>query len=957
MTPETFIAKWTASTRPERAVAIEHFTDLCRMLDEPTPNEIDPTGASYAFEKGATKTSGARGWADVWKRHHFALEYKGKGKDLTAAFRQLQTYALALDNPPLLAVCDIETFIIRTNWTNTVSATYTLTLEELVDPVKRGWLKAMLSDPERLKPGQTRAALTKGAAEEFSELAQRLRTRGHDAQAAAHFINRLVFCLFADDVELLPRGLFDKMLATARRNSSQFQALSGTLFAAMKDKGGTVGFDPIEWFNGGLFDDATALPLLGPDIELLQRVAALDWSEIDPSIFGTLFERGLDPAKRGQLGAHYTDRDKIMQIVEPVIIRPWQAIWETEKATIAGAMLRAEEAKTRPAKAKAIGEATAAYQGFLDRLRKFRVLDPACGSGNFLYVALLALKDIEHGAGLEAEALGLQREFSQIGPEVVKGIELSPYAAELARVSVWIGAIQWARRNGTAHPGNPILRPLDTIECRDALLNADGSVAPWPEADAIVGNPPFNGANMMVRSMGEEYVTTLRQAYQRRVPGSADFVCYWFDQAQAALATGQTKRVGLVSTQAIRSGASRAVLDRILEAGVVFDAWANEPWTVEGAAVRVALVCFSRMDANNSKYLNGKPVPQIFADLTAGIEDFTSVVRLAQNRAVCFMGFIAGGAFDVPGETAREWIEAPAHTNGRGNADVVRRWVSARDLLHKDSDTWIVDFGTAFSEREAAVFASPFAHVLTHVAPGRAGLRRASYRDLWWRFVEPRPAMRAALAPLNRCIVTPKVARHRVFLWVPTSILVSQQFYIFAREDDLFMGLLHNRFHQAWATLLASRHGVGNDISYTPTATFETFPFPAGLTPNLSLIEQAQHPNANDIADAACALVTARDRWLNPPEWVDVVPDILPHLPPRHVPRTPEAAEKLKARTLTALYNTRGTPEGRWLDDLHADLDRTVAAAYGWPVDITTDDALSRLLQMNRERAVAGAGR
>jgi type II restriction/modification system DNA methylase subunit YeeA len=279
-----------------------------------TPNEADPTGTSYAFEKGATKTSGARGWADVWKRDHFALEYKSKGKDLKAAFEQLQRYALALDNPPLLAVCDIETFIIRTNWTNTVSDKLIVTLEELRDPKRRQVLKAMLSDPEYLRPGKTRQALTEDAAGEFAELAKRLRARGHDPQTVAHFINRLVFCLFADDVGLLPSGLLDKMLATARRRPDEFQKFASNLFRAMRNPGGSVGFDAIEWFNGGLFDDDIALPLTFKDIDLLRRVAALDWAEVDPSIFGTLFERGLDPDKRSQLGAHCAFRPIVIAV-------------------------------------------------------------------------------------------------------------------------------------------------------------------------------------------------------------------------------------------------------------------------------------------------------------------------------------------------------------------------------------------------------------------------------------------------------------------------------------------------------------------------------------------------------------------------------------------------------------------------------------------------------------------
>lgn len=435
MTPEQFIAKWKAAELTERAAAQEHFIDLCDLLDEPTPAEADPKGEWYAFEKGATKTTGGEGWADVWKRQCFGWEYKGKRKDLQAAFAQLQRYAIALENPPLLVVSDMERFEIHTNWTNTVSEVYRIRLEELRDPRKLRWLKWTFAEPERLRPGLTRQTLTEQAAAEFAKLAQRLRARGHPADRVAHFINRLVFCMFAEDVDLLPGKMFGRMLDNAARTPDDFEQLASSLFAAMR-AGGRVGFERVDWFNGGLFDDDTALPLTKDDIALVREAAARDWAEIDPSIFGTLFERGLDPDKRSQLGAHYTDRDKIMLIVEPVIIRPWLAQWAETKAEIEAALERSQRATAPGTRTRIRNEAEGLYHTFLDRLRAFQVLDPACGSGNFLYLALLALKDIEHRVAVEAEALGLAREFARIGPEAVKGIEINPYAAELARVTV-----------------------------------------------------------------------------------------------------------------------------------------------------------------------------------------------------------------------------------------------------------------------------------------------------------------------------------------------------------------------------------------------------------------------------------------------------------------------------------------------------------------------------------------
>ena len=254
----------------------------------------------------------------------------------------------------------------------------------------------------------------------------------------AHFVNRLVFCMFAEDVGLLPNSMFTRMLEHARQRPEDFALLARDLFGAMAT-GGRVGFETVAWFNGGLFDDDTALPLDKAEIETTLKASALDWSEIDPSILGTLFERGLDPGKRSQLGAHYTDRDKIMRIIEPVVIRPWLAEWGTAKTQIASSLDRQAAARSASAQSRHRREAERLLGDFLKRLRAFTVLDPACGSGNFLYLALQALKDLEHRVQLEAEALGLPRAFPETGPANVKGIEINPYAAELARVSVWIG--------------------------------------------------------------------------------------------------------------------------------------------------------------------------------------------------------------------------------------------------------------------------------------------------------------------------------------------------------------------------------------------------------------------------------------------------------------------------------------------------------------------------------------
>ncbi|MEQ7873121.1 class I SAM-dependent DNA methyltransferase [Sphingomonas sp. ASV193] len=942
MTVDEFIKKWRASSLKESSAAQEHFIDLCRLLDEPTPVEADPTGTTYCFERGASKTTGADGWADVWKRGHFGWEYKGKRKDLKAAFVQLQQYALALENPPLLVVCDMERFVIHTNWTNSVSQVHELDLEDLRDANKRELLKWAMSDPERLRPGTTREALTAKAAGEFARLADNLRQRGYEPHTVAHFVNRLVFCMFAEDVQLLPNRMFSRMLKAAE-DGGDFQTLATSLFAAMRT-GGMVGFERVEHFNGGLFDDDETLPLEADDIALCRRVAALDWGEIDPSILGTLFERGLDPDKRAQLGAHYTDRAKILKIVDPVIIQPWLIKWEAVKGGISEALAKATSASGKAAQNKARDAALGLYRAFLDELRAFKVLDPACGSGNFLYVALRALKDLEHRAGLEAEALGLQREFPRTGPENVLGIELNPYAAELARVTVWIGEIQWMRRNGFSIPSQPVLRPLSNIDCRDAVLGANGTRAIWPKADVILGNPPFLGVYKFLSSLGEDYSTRLRAAYASDLPATVDLVCYWVLKAWEAVQAGSAKRVGLVTTNSIRGGASRKVLEGPAADGRIFEAWSDEEWTVEGAAVRVSVICFGD-EATPSASLNGKVVERVRADLTAGgIEsDLVRAKRLAENEGVSFLGTKKGGPFDIPGEVARGWLTSPLNPNGRPNSDVLFPRRTGSDLVRRAVDRWVIDFGSTMSAKQAALYEKPFGYVEEVIRPVRALNRREWRREHYWLHSETAPGLRAALQGLSRYIATPRVSKHRLFVWLPSVASLDDGAVAIAKDDDFTFGVVHSRFHEAWALRLGTWLGKGNDPRYTPSTAFETFPFPDGLTP---AVPPADDQRAGAISQAARRLDQLRRAWLNPAELVRVEPEVVAGYPDRLIPVNENAARHLSIRTLTALYNERPA----WLANAHAELDAAVASAYGWPENISTETALERLLELNLER-------
>ena len=954
MTPNQFIAKWHAAELKESSAAHEHFIDLCRLLGEPTPVDADPKGDHYCFERGATKDSGGEGWADVWKRHCFAWEYKGKLANLDAAFDQLRQYALALENPPLLIVSDMHRIRIRTNWTNSVSRTLEYELDDLIDGNVRDQLKWALSDPERLRPGETRQSLTERAAKTFAQLAQSLRDQGHAPQEVAHFVNRLVFCMFADDVGLLPDAMFTRMLKRAYIQPEEFAILARDLFAAMS-VGGRVGFETVEWFNGGLFENDSTLPMDKGQIETTLKASELDWSNIDPSILGTLFERGLDPNKRSQLGAHYTDRDKIMRIIDPVIVHPLLAEWKSAQAQINSRLERASAAKSKTAATRHRSKAESLLSSFLERLRNFTVLDPACGSGNFLYLALHALHDLEHRVQLEAEAMGLQRAFPSISPANVKGVELNAYAAELARVSVWIGEIQWMRRNGFSGSRRPVLDSLETIECRDAILTSEGDEPEWPESDVIIGNPPFLGGKLLITNLGEDYVSTLFQVYDGRVPREGDLVCYWFAKAAVLLAGGTPKRVGLVTTNSIRGGPNRRALEKATYGRPIFDAWSDEPWVIDGAAVRVSLVCFSKSVKEQhvmERRLNGEVVDEIYSDLTAlkgkvGV-DLTKGRSLSRNERVAFMGDTKGGPFDIPGDLAREWLQAPMNPNGQHNSDVLTPWMNGMDITRRSSDKWIIDFGLTMVKEEAALYEAPFQYALEHVKPTWDKQREAGKREQWWLHHRPRPKLWNALEGLTRYIATPRVAKYRLFVWFDIRVCPDSALIAFARDDDTMFGILHSRFHEVWSLRMGTWLGKGNDPRYTPTTTFETFPFPEGLTPDVPATDYFSDPRAQAIASAASRLVKVRDRWLNPPELVEWVCEPVPGYPSRPVPRNDKTAAKLKKRTLTELYNL--SPQ--WLLDAHAQLDIAVAAAYGWSPDITDDEVLRELLARNHQDSI-----
>lgn len=966
MTPEQFITTWQNNSLSEKGGAQPHFEDLCKLLGVATPRKA----GEYCYEQGLDKTLGGKGFADVWKRGCFAWENKGPTKDLKPALMQLKNYAGALDNPPVLVVCNRERIEIHPCFTGYPSTVRIIPLQDIGKPEYLQALRWLFSegDVHRLRPVKSNAAITAEAAGEFATVAKSLRDRGIDSQRVAHFLIQCIFCMYAEDEGLLHQGateephIFTGILKGAKDDTDKAVRRITSLFEAMQKKNGQYGNDDIAWFNGGLFKKIDVPPLTVQDLSTLREAAnTLDWRAIDPTIFGTLFERGLDPSARAPLGAHYTDTETIQKLIRPMISEPLAAEWEAAKLVM-------EAGRGKGKRSDAYKAAVGAYQGHLERLRNFKVLDPACGSGNFLYMAMRALKDLEHKAQIDAELMGFDRQIGiETGPSNILGLEVNEYAAELARVTVWIGDIQWSQANGRPIADNPILRSLDTIEHRDALMNADDSEADWPEADVIVGNPPFLGDKRMRSKLGADYTKRLRKCYAGEVPGGADLVCYWFHKARRHIVEGKLQRAGLVSTNSIRGGGNRKVLDAIADELHIFNAWGDESWVNDGAAVRVSLMCFGEPAKSPGPMLNGQSVEHINADLSAGTSsgiafDLTAAKRLNANRGVSFQGSVKVGKFDISGDDARAWIFRP-NPHGIPNSDVLRPLRNAKDLTTRPRDFWLVDFSKR-SLLDSALFELPFEHVKLKVKPLRDTNNDKSRRENWWLHGRTGDEIRAAVATLFRVLVTPRVAKYRFFVWQHPRTYCDDATVTIAREDDTTFGMLQTRFHDLWTLRLCTYLGVGNDPRYTPSTTFETFSFPEGLTPTDTLgqaqpegdlqlppVASTYLPAARAIATAAQHLNTLRDNWLNPAEWVDRVPEVVPGYPDRIVAKPAHAAE-LKKRTMTNLYNARPA----WLDNAHRALDAAVAQAYGWAdytAEMPDDEILRRLLALNLARSAA----
>jgi len=1005
-----FIRRWEDSQLREQQAAQSHFNELCDLVDHPHPTEQDPAGTAFTFEKQVLRDSGKSGRADVWYKGKFAWEYKGKLKNLDEAYSQLQSYRAALENPPLLVVCDFLEYRVYPQWPDIDGRPFIFRNEDLNQPQVYKQLWSLFHDPlffkrERDEELQRRSELTEQLAYKFAILADKMR----DLQITdttyqtpdgiipplwspfqvARFLTRLVFVFFAQKIGLLPafngEPLVIWMIKNARRDPLLFAPQLKDLFKAMNGEKPDFLYqilgrqDRIPWFNGGLFADAEVLDILHPDLlidqtlELLDEVANADWNRVNPTIVGTLFERALDKNKRSQLGAHYTSEADIRLLIEPILMQPLRREWAEAQAAMGDDLRIILDESSPPRITYEAGKRLRLlYERMITRLKNLRVLDPACGSGNFLYVALRALKDLEAAIIAAFRPVGFEYR-DVVTPQQFYGIELNIFAAQLARVVIWIGYLQWRSEQvprlrpiklneAFVSPDQlmqPIIRDMledgEHIQNDDAVLRYDAEGNPyepeWPAADVVIGNPPFLGGKRLRTEIEDRYVDDLFSIYQSRVPREADLVCYWFEKARAQIEQKKTKRAGLLATNSIRGGANRTVLDRVKQTGDIFIAWGDRPWLLESAAVRISAVGFD--DGTEKEYiLDGAPVDHINSDLQNTI-DATKARNLPENHDICFMADTKGGAFDISAEVATQMLGA-TNKSGKPNSDVVRPWVNGIDITRNARNMWIIDFGIDMPIEEARQYEKPFQYIEQYVYPERQQNRRESYKNYWWIHVEPRPSMRLALSSLRRYPVTLGIAKHRLFIWLSGNVLPDHALFAFARDDDYFFGVLHSYLHERWALRLGT--SLEDRPRYTPTTTFETYPFP--FAPGK---EPTDNPQVQAVAAAAKTLHEIRDAWLNPPEGT-VSPTQLRQRTLTNLYNAVESYRETKAAS-KAYITQESNPASKVAEQiagLHDALDAAVLAAYGWSdladrlrTEAGDEELLRRLLALNLERAAA----
>lgn len=993
---EAYIQRWGGGISHggnERANLQMFVTELCTLLDLPQP---DPAGSqrsenAYVFERSVTELFADGGKTtrslDLYRRGCFILEGKDTGKQagsdgwdaaIDKARKQAENYARALPaeegRPPFVIVVDVgKSFALYSEFSRSGgnyvafpdARNHKIALEKLRDPDIRELLRKVWLEPLSLDPTRYAGKVTRSIADRLATLAKSLEDCGHGAEQVASFLMRCLFTMFSEDVGLLPDRGFTALLEARKNNPATFHNHLESLWRTMNSGGFSESLDAkILKFNGGLFANATAIELNAEQIELLIQAAKADWRYVEPAIFGTLLERALNPRERHKLGAHYTPRAYVERLVLPTIIEPLRAEWAEVQAA---ALTYRQQRKTK--------EAVAEIRKFHHQLCQTRVLDPACGSGNFLYVTLEHMKRLE---GEVLEVLGsliksgsFELEGLTVDPHQFLGMEINPRAAKIAEMVLWIGYLQWHFRTyGKVNPPEPVLRDFHNIEHRDALITydavelvADESGKPltrwdgisykpspitgepipdesaqveqyryinprkaeWPQADYIVGNPPFIGAKIMRAALGDGYVDAIQSAWPE-VPQATDFVLRWWHHAANLVAVGEAKAFGFITSNSIRQTFNRRVLEPFLSdeknpLSLVF-VIPDHPWVdaADGAAVRIAITSATagRRDANmllvTREHDKGQPSDddlvdrmavvsgKVHADLKIGV-DLTKAVALRANAGLCAVGFkTIGAAFQIGESTAKSLGLGTIS----GIEQHIRPYLNGRDLAAERRGLYVVDFFGVSLEELRAKYPAAYQYLLDRAKPEREQNRNKIFRDSWWVIGHPRPIFRRFTSNLSGYIATIETAKHRFFTKLPREDAPDSTLVTFGLSDAVFLGVLSSRVHVAWA--LATGGTLEDRPRYNKNVCFETFPFP-----DASPEQQEKIRSLAEQLDAH----RKRQQAQYPELTLTGIYNVLEKL---------RAGEELNAKEKT--IHAQGLVS--LLRELHDELDRAVFAAYGW---------------------------
>ncbi|MCP5524737.1 MAG: class I SAM-dependent DNA methyltransferase [Verrucomicrobiales bacterium] len=891
-------------------------------------------GAETEFRiRKPKEDGGGTAFADLVWKPVVLVEMKKRGEALQKHYRQAFDYwtRLVPNRPRYVVLCNFDEFWIYDFETDLDTPKDKVRTQELPDR----WGALAFLAGQRPSFQQDREAVTREAADKLAFVFNRLLWRDIPRDDAQRFILQMLVALFAEDIGLLEKYFVGRLLDDCTTPADTYDLIGG-LFEAMNTRQNPGGrFKGVAYFNGGLFTQPARLELQDTELVALREAAKSDWSKVQPEIFGTLFQHSMGAEKRHAFGAHFTHPADIMKIVGPTIVEPWRE--------------QIEGAKT-----------LTRLNQLADRLHHFRVLDPACGSGNFLYVAYRELKRLEARIyerqetefKSEAKQAGQMR-LSFLSAQNFFGLDILPFAVEIAKVTMMIGrklAID------ELHITEQAL-PLDNLDrnfiAGDALLTPEGLPAPWPKADVIIGNPPFLGAKVMKPVIGPDAVNTLRKAYPE-VPGMADYCVYWIRKAHDHLhactaADPVAGRAGLVGTQNIRNNQSRVGgLDHVVQDGTIIEAVDNQPWSGE-ANVHVSIANWVKTQdpallpehrklwfkvefakgvkkllkkgtgpASKEYELDSRKSEQISSSLSDQT-DVSGAVRLRCNfePQVCFNGQMLGHkGFVLSSETAAGFIRVDPR-----NREVVHPCLIGRDLLTGDGTPteWVIDFQTR-TMLEASGYPLPFHHLQSNVLPSRqrkadegkteAGVQRSHHKAFlkyWWRHSFDRPEMINLISSMPRYIVCSDTTKRPVFAFMARDIRPDHKLRVFAFPDDYSFGILQSHAHWLWFIIKCSK--LKSDYNYTSTSVFDTFPWPQFDAASSTV------GKITAVAEAGRAIRRIRA----------------------------EALRKLKGG-LRALYRTLELPGANPLKDAHAALDAAVLAAYGFS---PKKDLLAQLLELN----------